>query len=315
MLLLCFFSVMEMRRNMKKIRTLFIYNPRAGKSQIRGNLSDILDILVKGGHEVTVYPTQHAKDAIRAASAKSKRYDCVVCSGGDGTLDEVVSGILQSSRQVPIGYIPAGSTNDFANSLGLSKNMTEAAADVVNGRLFSCDVGSFNKDTFVYIAAFGLFTEVSYETKQEYKNVLGHMAYILEGVKSLSAVRSYKMRIWAENTEIVGDFLFGMITNSKSVGGFKMITDKYVELNDGLFEVALVKRPTNVAEMNQILTDIVNGSFNSNQMYTFKTAFLHIEAEEEVPWTLDGEFGGRHLSVDIRNRKQAMEIYVPANGE
>lgn len=296
----------------KKRKILFIYNPRAGKSQIRNHLSDILDVLVKGGNEVTVYPTQCAKDAVRAAAAKSKQYECVVCSGGDGTLDEVVSGVLKSSRQVPIGYIPAGSTNDFANSLGLSKNMVEAAQDVVSGQLFPCDVGAFNEETFVYIAAFGLFTEVSYETKQEYKNVLGHMAYILEGVKSLSSIRSYKMKIRTEEMEIEGDFLFGMVTNSKSVGGFKMLTDKYVELNDGLFEVALVKRPTNAAELNQILTDVVNGSFNSDQMYTFKTAFLQIEAEDEVPWTLDGEFGGKHREVEIRNLRQAMEIYVPA---
>ena len=296
----------------RKKKVLFIYNPKAGKSQIRGYLSDILDVMVKAGNEVTVYPTQYAKDAIRAAETKSKRYDFVVCSGSDGTLDEVMTGVLRSSKKVPIGYIPAGSTNDFANSLQISKNMVEAARTAVSGQIFPCDVGSFNEDTFVYIAAFGLFTEVSYETKQEYKNVLGHMAYVLEGMKSLSSIRSYKMKVVTEDREIEGDFLFGMVTNSKSVGGFKMITDKYVELNDGLFEVALVKRPTSAAEMNQLLNDAVNGNFGSEQMYySFKTSSLHFESEEEVPWTLDGEFGGRHRSADIRNRMQAMEIYIP----
>ena len=150
---------------MAKKKMLFIYNPKAGKEQIRNHLSGVIDILVKGGNEVTVYPTQCPGDAVRAAQEKARRYDCVVASGGDGTLDEVVTGILRSGKVVPVGYIPAGSTNDFANSLGLPKNMLQAAQTVVDGRLFPCDIGSFNEDTFVYIAAVGLFTDVSYETK------------------------------------------------------------------------------------------------------------------------------------------------------
>ena len=283
---------------MAKKKMLFIYNPKAGKGQIKNNLSDIIDIFVKAGNEVTVYPTQYAGDAVRMAAEKSKKYDLLVCSGGDGTLDEVVTGIMQSNKLVPVGYIPAGSTNDFANT-------------VVDGRLFACDIGAFNDDTFVYIAAFGLFTDVSYETKQEYKNVLGHMAYILEGMKRLPSIKSYQMKFTAENLEIEGDFIFGMITNSMSVGGFKRITGKYVELDDGEFEVTLIKRPTNAIELNQILTDLVNRNIDTDQMYCFKTASLHIESEEEVPWTLDGEFGGKHYVVDMQNRKQALEIRVP----
>lgn len=297
---------------MARKRMLFIYNPRAGKGQIKTHLSDLIDVFVKGGYEVTIYPTQGARDAVRAAAEKSKRFDCVVCSGGDGTLDEVVTGIMKSVKQVPVGYIPAGSTNDFANSLGLPKNMVKAAEVVVNGDPFACDIGSFNEGIFVYIAAFGLFTEVSYETKQEYKNVLGHMAYILEGVKSLSSIKSYRMKVMAEEMEIEGDFIYGMITNSLSVGGFKRITGKNVELNDGLFEVTLIKRPTNPMELNQILADLVNMKFDTDQMYCFKSASLRIEAEEEIPWTLDGEFGGRHRSVELLNRKEALEIRVPA---
>ncbi len=292
-------------------KMLFIYNPKAGKGQIRNHLSDILDVLVKGGYEVTAYPTQCAGDAVRAAREKAKRYDCVVCSGGDGTLDEVVTGIMRSSKIVPVGYIPAGSTNDFANSLKLPRNMVEAAQVVVEGDLFRCDIGSFNQDNFVYIAAFGLFTDVSYETKQEYKNVLGHVAYILEGMKRLPSIKSYQMKITAEDLEIEGDFIFGMITNSMSVGGFKRITGKYVELNDGLFEVTLIKRPTNAMELNQILTDLVNRNIDASQMYCFKTASLHIESEEEVPWTLDGEFGGRHTQVDVVNCREVLQIRVP----
>lgn len=301
----------EAEKWMAKKKILFIYNPKAGKGQIKNHLSDIIDVLVKGGNEVTVYPTQYEKDAVRAAAQKAKRYDCVVCSGGDGTLDETVTGILKSGKIVPVGYIPAGSTNDFANSLGLPKNMVQAAQVVVDGELFPCDIGSFNEDTFVYIAAFGLFTDVSYETKQEYKNVLGHMAYLLEGMRRLSSIRSYKMRVIAEEMEVEGEFIFGMVTNSLSVGGFKRITGKYVELDDGLFEVTLIKKPNNPMELNQILADLVNRNIDTDQMYCFKSASLRMESEEEIQWALDGEFGGKHRVVDVRNQKRRIQFRIP----
>ncbi len=293
-------------------KMLFIYNPKAGKGQIRNNLLDIIDIFVKGGYEVTAYPTQYAGDAIRAAEEDSARFDMVVCSGGDGTLDEVVTGLMRKEKRVPIGYIPAGSTNDFANSLYIPKNMKEAANAVVNGDRFLCDVGSFNENTFVYIAAFGLFTDVSYETEQEMKNLLGHMAYLLEGMKKLTNIKSYHMKITTEDTVIEDDFLYGMITNSISVGGFKRITGKYVDLSDGVFEVTLIKRPSNPMELNQILTALVMKDIDTDQMYCFKTSYMRIESEEEVAWTLDGEFGGRHTDVVVRNQKQALSIMVPS---
>ena len=220
---------------MKKM--LFIYNPKAGKAQIRNKLADILDVFTKGGYEITVYPTQRSEDAMEKTEKRSKEYDIVVCSGGDGTLDEVVTGMIRSGFRTPIGYIPAGSTNDFGGSLGLPKNMVRAAENIVNGNDFACDVGSFNEDVFVYIAAFGLFTDVSYETGQDMKNVLGHMAYLLEGMKKLRDIKSYHMKITTQDTVIEDDFLYGMITNSVSVGGFKGISGKYVDLSDGMFEV------------------------------------------------------------------------------
>lgn len=296
-------------------KLLFIYNPRAGKGQIRNNLLDIVDTFVKSGYEVTARPTQYAGEAVKIAADRTAKYDLVVCSGGDGTLDEVVTGIMKSVRRRPIGYIPAGSTNDFANSLHIPKNMKRAADVAVNGELFACDVGSFNDNTFVYIAAFGLFTEVSYETSQEVKNVIGHMAYLLEGVKKLAAIKSYHMKLTAQDMSIEDDFLFGMITNSTSVGGFQGITGKFVDLSDGVFEVTLVKRPKNLEDLNQILGALTLRDIDTTQMYCFKTACLRIESEEEVAWTLDGEFGGRHTEVVIENQKQALHIMVPANKE
>lgn len=293
-------------------KLIFIYNPKAGKGQIRGNLLDILDIFVGAGYEVNVRPTQYAGEAVKLAARKTGKYDLVVCCGGDGTLDEVVTGIMKSGRKKPIGYIPAGSTNDFANSLHIPKNMKQSAEVAIKGEPFACDVGAFNDNFFVYIAAFGLFTEVSYETKQELKNVLGHMAYILEGMKKLTNIKSYHMKITAEETVIEDDFLYGMITNSVSVGGFKGITGKFVDLSDGVFEVTLVKRPKNLEDLNRILGALTMKDIDAAQMYCFKTSRLTVEAQEEVAWTLDGEYGGRHRAVAIENRKQALDIMVPA---
>lgn len=298
---------------MEKKKMLFIYNPRAGKAQIRSNLLDMIDIFVKAGYEVTAYPTQARGDGIKAVTErKLGYYDIIACSGGDGTLDEVVTGMMQCEKRLPIGYVPAGSTNDFAGSLHIPKNMAQAARVVVEGRNFACDVGRFNDDYFVYIAAFGLFTDVSYETRQDVKNVLGHLAYILEGMKRISGIKSYPVKIEYDGQEIEGDFIFGMITNSISVGGFKKITGKYVQLDDGEFEVTLIKRPANPVELNTIMAALLNRNINTDLMYCFKTSSLGIAFEEEVAWTLDGEFGGRHKEVMIQNCRQALEIRIPS---
>ncbi|MCM1090010.1 MAG: YegS/Rv2252/BmrU family lipid kinase [Butyrivibrio sp.] len=291
-------------------KLLFVYNPKAGKAKIRNKLADILDVFAEGGYEVTVYPTGKQGDATEIVENRKPVYDLIVCSGGDGTLDEVVTGMMRSSFRTPIGYIPAGSTNDFGGSLNLPKNMVSAARRVVEGRSFPCDIGAFNDDVFVYIAAFGIFTEVSYETDQEIKNVLGHMAYVLEGMKRLSAVRSYHMKVTCEDRVIEDDFIFGMITNSVSVGGFKNITGKNVKLDDGVFEVTLIRAPGNAVELNQIMLSLLNRDIDTNLMYCFRTADLRLESEEDVAWTLDGENGGSHQDVYIRNRHRAVEIRV-----
>ena len=291
-------------------KMLFVYNPKAGKAQIKNKLLDILNIFAAAGYEMTVCPTQKRGDAIQIVQNRKKGYDLVVCSGGDGTLDEVVTGMMRSRFRTPIGYIPAGSTNDFGGSLSLPKNMLKAAKIVVDGCDFPCDVGAFNKDVFVYIAAFGLFTEVSYETDQEIKNVLGHMAYLLEGMKSLSNIRSYPIKVTYDDQVIEDDFIFGMVTNSSSVGGFKHITGKNVELNDGVFEVTLIKRPKNPMELNNVVVSLLNRDIDSDAMYCFKTTALTIESEEEMAWTRDGEYGGIHKRVEIQNLCKEIDIRV-----
>lgn len=291
-------------------RLLFIYNPKAGKAKIKNKLADILDVFARAGYEITVFPTQGKGDARHIMQTRRKDYDLVVCSGGDGTLDETVTGMVESGFRTPIGYIPAGSTNDFGGSLSLPKNMLRAAETIVGGRDFSCDVGAFNEDIFVYVAAFGLFTEVSYETGQDVKNLLGHMAYVLEGMKRLPSIKSFPMRISYEDNILVENFIFGMITNSVSVGGFKNITGRNVKLDDGLFEVTLVKQPKNPIELNNILVSLMNHKIDTDVMYSFRTSKIVMEATEPVAWTLDGENGGNHKSVKIENICKGMDIRV-----
>lgn len=298
---------------MKKI--YFIYNPHSGKEQIGLKLNEIIRTLAEKDNELTVVPTIGYLDAMERIMNLRDGYDLVVCSGGDGTLDEVVTGMMNRpmEKRIPIGYIPAGTTNDFARSLEIPRNMPEAAKNIMAGKPFACDIGSFNEDSFVYIASFGIFTEVSYSTKQEIKNVLGHMAYVLEGMKSLYNIRSYKMKVSSDEMEFEGDFLFGMITNSKSVAGFKGLVRGDVQFNDGVYEVTFIKRPKNPLEIQEILAALLLEEINTDYMYSFRTRKLTIEAEEMVPWTLDGEFGGEHDKVIIENNQKAVEIIVKDN--
>lgn len=300
---------------MKKM--LFVYNPNAGKGLLKGKLSDVLDIFVKADYEVVIYPTQSYKDAYRKVVHMEDTYDMIVCSGGDGTLDEVVTGMMThpKEKRIPIGYIPAGTTNDFASSLHISRDILEAADASVHGKAFACDVGTFNQDIFIYVAAFGLFTDVPYQTDQKLKNALGHAAYVLEGVKRLSNIPSYHIKVKSGDKEFEDEFMIGMITNSKSVAGFRTIMGKDVKFDDGEFEVTLVKKPKNLTELHEIITSLLVEKFDTKYMYTFKAKEIILESLEEIPWTLDGEFGGQHDKVRITNKKQALEIMVQNESE
>lgn len=290
-------------------KLLFIVNPHAGKGLIRTHLLDIVDIMVKAGFEVTVYITQKRGDATRKVLEEGAGFARIICSGGDGTLDEVMTGIMELRQDIPIGYIPAGSTNDFANSLGIAKDMLKSARAAVGDHLFPCDIGSFNKDTFVYVAAFGMFTEVSYKTSQQLKNIFGHLAYIMEGVKQLHDFSSYNMQVEHNGEVFQDEFIYGMVTNSVSVGGFKGMTGSNVKLDDGVFEVTLIRKPRNPIELNEILACLTNMIDDTDLIYSFKTQEVRITAKNPVAWTLDGEFGGEHQEVIIRNLKQKVKIF------
>lgn len=285
-------------------------NPFSGKREANKYLTDIIDIFTKGGYMTTILTTTERGDGTVYASRYAGEFDLITCIGGDGTFNEVVAGLLDSGERVPVGYIPAGSTNDFANSLFMPKSMTDAASMIMEEKLYHCDIGRFNNQSFTYIAAFGLFTDVAYQTDQDLKNILGHVAYLLEGVKRLFDIKSYHMRIESEELTVEDDFIFGMITNSRSVGGFKNLTGKNVDMNDGLFEVTMITRPKNPLELQEIMTAMLTAEDNTDLIHSFKSARVTITSEEPVPWTLDGEYGGSHTQIEIENCHEALNLYL-----
>ena len=290
-------------------RLLFIINPCSGKGRIRNKLLSVLDIFAKRGYRVETYVTQEALDARRKAVTRGRSADLIVCSGGDGTLNEVVSGMMELKRLPVLGYIPAGSTNDYAASLGLPRRIENAARLAAEGKAYPVDVGKFGDDRyFVYIAAFGAFTEVSYLTPQDKKNLLGHQAYMLEAVKSLMDIRGRQMKITWEEGELEGEFLFGMVTNTTSVGGFKGLVSRDVALDDGWFEALFIRMPKNPLDLSGIVSYLFLKEEDNAFVYRFKTRKLKIAAAEDVDWVLDGEFGGNKREVEIENLEKRLYI-------
>lgn len=282
---------------MKKL--LFVYNPRAGKEMLKPRLSDVLDIFVKAGYEVTVHPTQAYRDAYyQIKEYEVGKYDLIACSGGDGTIDEVATGMMKRREMgkdvVPVGIFRQEPTNDFAKSLHIPRKPLAAADNAVKGVPFPCDIGKFNDSVFVYIAAFGIFTDVSYETDQAVKNVLGHMAYILEGAKRIFNIPSYKIKVEHDGEVIEDEFIFGMVTNSRSVGGFSNMVGKNIVFDDGLFEVTLIKTPKNPIALQEIIAALLIEQVDTKHMYTFKTKKITFDSVER--------FRGHWMESSAENR-------------
>lgn len=296
-------------------RMLFIYNPRAGQGRVTANLSHIIDAFTYQGYLPAVYPTRGAGDATRVVAGIGKHYRRIVCCGGDGTLHEVVAALMEMQDPPLLGYIPAGTTNDFAKNLNLPRDMALAATVAVTGPSMSCDMGRLNAAPFVYVAAFGAFTDVSYDTPQRFKNLFGHLAYILEGIGRLGAIKSVPMTVTWENGQVEGDFIFGMVSNTRSVGGFQGWPAKDVKLDDGCFEVVLVRQPKNAAELNAILTAVITQNPGPNSpVVGFHAKEVTFSCEKPIPWTLDGEYGGDHKTAVVENVPQALPLVYRPKG-
>lgn len=297
---------------MAKPRLLFVYNPNAGKAKIGAGLASYIGIFSAAGYEVIAYPTRQALDATNTVCDYLTRQACdrIVCAGGDGTLNEVVSGAMKCDYRVPIGYIPAGTTNDFAYSLGIPTEKVQAAEVAVSGREFLCDVGKFEERFFTYTAAFGIFTAVSYDTPQNFKNALGRTAYILSGISSLTDIKSYHMSVEHEEGVVEGDFLYGMVTNTMSVGGFRNLMPKDTVLDDGYYELLLIRMPQTLMELNETVTELFRDKAEHKNIYYKRVKGVHFTARQPVPWTLDGEFGGERTEGRISVVPRAVSYIV-----
>lgn len=289
-------------------KLFFVFNPFSGKAQIKNKLMKVVDVFTKNGWLVSLYPTQKVGDAYRIIKKYAPSFDLLVIAGGDGTLNEGIQALMtfEPTKRPSIGYIPTGTTNDFASTLKIPKNTVKAAENIMSGDSFSCDVGCFNGQNFLYVAAFGAFTDVAYSTPQQSKNFWGHSAYILEGIKKLSALKPNHLIFDCADAHIEGDFIYGMISNTNSIGGFKAGKVFEAELNDGLFEVVLVKNPTTLIERQEIITNLLTQELTSASFYVFKTDSIKITSEDDVKWTLDGEFGGNCGSVNINVEHNAI---------
>ena len=292
---------------MKKM--LFVMNPTSGMRRAAKYLPDILSLYNRAGYETLVHMTGHQGDATEVVARHAKNVDIVVCCGGDGTLNETVSGVLGVGANTPIGYIPAGSTTDLASSLKLSNNILQAAQDILEAEPVAYDVGKFGDRYFSYIASFGAFTRTSYTTPQSIKNALGHTAYVLGGISELSQIRKEHVRMELDGKVIEDDFLFGAISNSTSVGGILTLDPKVVDMSDGFMEILLVRAPRNLTELSEGLLALQSQDYSKCAMITFLSAQrIKVFADPEMPWTLDGEREEGHAEVQVDNLHQAIRL-------
>lgn len=299
----------KVQRKVKK-KLLFIYNANAGKGKIRNKLSLVIEKLCRADYEVTIYATAAPREATKMVIEEGKNYDVIVCSGGDGTINEVVTGLMYLEDRPVCGYLPAGTVNDFASSLKIPKTPEKALDIILQGNIYNCDIGSFDERYFNYIAAFGAFTEVAYETPQNVKNALGKTAYFLDALKRIPQLRGYQMRVEYDNKVLEGEYIYGMVCNSKSVGGFPLEGKKYhMKLDDGLFEVVMVRMPNNAMELERTINALLSRSIDNPYIDAVRAKHIHIVGEDTVQWTLDGENGGSYKEVDICCNKRALRIF------
>jgi YegS/Rv2252/BmrU family lipid kinase len=289
---------------------MLLINPYSGKGITKTKLVDIISRFAVRNCCVTTFFTQN-HDTSRLARELGPQYDTLVCAGGDGTLSDVVAGLVDAENPPPIGYIPMGTANDVASTLSLSRNLDIAVETALEGEPVSLDVGLFGSQYFTYIAAFGAFTRVSYATPQNTKRALGHLAYVLGGIYELGSVHSRRVRIEYDGGVIEDNFVFGGVTNSLSVAGLVKLNPLDVNLGDGKFEVILVKNPVNLAELSELLLKIAQHNLTSPSVTLLHTSRVKFSFTEPVKWTRDGEDGGAHSRIEITNRPRAVRILIP----
>ena len=308
---LCVFYLGNFKKgNIMAKSLLFIVNPRAGKKKSAAPLFEAVSVFSAAGYLISVHQTDGRGDATRYVAQNGMHYDVIACCGGDGTLNETINGIMQLSTQPLLCYLPAGSTNDFAASLALSSNPETAAQAVWRHTPRKLDIGKFNQRLFAYVASFGAFTRASYAAPQSAKNALGHLAYILEGVKDLDTLRPYRVKVEADGEYFEGEFLFGAITNSTSVAGLMKIDPSLVDMGDGKFELLLIPLPKSLADLQGLLDAAVRQNFASPYLIFRHVSHVTVQTKEDLPWSLDGEYAPSVPEVHIDNLHHALDLLV-----
>ena len=292
-------------------KTLIVVNPRAGRAKIKNRLLEIVAELSLAGHSVTVYPTKFRGDATDAVALLDDSYDTVVCCGGDGTLNEVITGLMKNKNRYELGYIPSGTLNEWSTGLKFSKDALKAAADIAKRNVMPLDIGKFGNRYFTYTASFGAFTEASYAASQDIKNVLGQAAYLFEGIKSVANIKPIHLKFVCDGREIEDDFVFGSISNSMSVGGVVKFDETKVRLNDGMFEVMLIHSPTNISDLNNILDGILKKDLNRKCIQFLHAKKIEIIGADGVNFTLDGELAEGSECIEVENLQGAVSFIVP----
>lgn len=291
---------------MKKL--LFVINPVSGKRALEDDLMRIIEIFSKADYDTTVHLTKSADEMVETVKSEGALYDMLVCCGGDGTLNLVSGAVYSSNIDTVVGYIPGGTTNDFANTRNINTVVTSAAQQIVDGEIRDVDLGLLNGQSFIYVAAFGMFSELSYLTTREMKQNMGYAAYLMGGIKSFAHTKPYKLKIEYDGNVIEDEFIYGMVTNSKRVGGMKLPIIKNVDYDDGEMEITLVKQPKNPVDTQKLINCLVTQLADEYMVYSFKTSKLRILSETEVPWSLDGEFGGAHTDMNVEVKKAAFKM-------
>lgn len=289
---------------------LLIVNPRAGRTRSMAPLFEAVSHFSEEGYLVSVRQTRHAGHAAEIVEEEGASFDRIVCCGGDGTLNEAVSGVMRLSDPPPLGYIPSGSTNDFAASLCLPDEPPAAAQRINESPGRALDVGRFNGRPFIYVASFGAFTQTSYTASQNIKNDLGHLAYILEGVKDLSTLRPYQAAVTAGEEIFSGEFLFGAVTNATSVGGLITLQEDKVVLDDGLFEMLLIPYPKSAAELQALIRSLLLQDYEGAGLIFRHVRQVRVETPESFPWSLDGEYAQGEEVVEIVNRQRRLTFLL-----
>lgn len=289
-------------------RLLLIINPSAGKSALRSQLIEVIDTFTKGDYEVTAVVTQSKRHFSQTVRENAEKHDIVVCCGGDGTLNMTVNELASVEKKPMLGYIPCGTTNDFAKTRGISSVPLNAARQIIEGEERGIDVGFFGKKTYVYVAAFGVFSDVSYATPSQMKQNIGHAAYVLEGVKSLVKKNEFSAKFRIDGKTVEGDFVYGMVSNTRRIGGFELPIISDFTIDDGLLDIILIKSPKAPEDHTKLFNALIMQQEDNEMVYKFRASSLSYESTNEIPWTLDGEYGGSLKRQRISVRKKFLTM-------